>query len=290
MSQLGTTQGQYSLQDLLRIMQRLRDPQTGCPWDLKQNFQSIVPSTLEECYELAAAIESEDYAHLADELGDVLFQVIFYSQLGSEQQLFDFGVVVDGLCQKLLRRHPHVFANGEIEGLVDSDSDVTRGKSREIDSQAVKAQWEKIKAQERASRSQHGALDDVPLNLPALPRAQKLQKRAARVGLDWHELDGVLAKLDEEIAELRQAIQDQDGRASADELGDVLFTAVNVARHLDCDAETSLRNANAKFERRFGAIEARAAEEGIELPGLDAQDWERLWAFAKQLEHKHDMS
>lgn len=262
----------YSLEDLLRIMARLRDPETGCPWDVKQSFKSIVPFTLEECYELAAAIESEDYDHVADELGDVLFQVVFYAQLGHESRLFDFADVVDGVCTKLLRRHPHVFADGEIEGVVQQQTTAT----------AVKVQWEAIKSEERATRALLGALDDVPTALPALPRAQKLQKRASRVGFDWQTLDGVVDKLEEEVAELRDALARQNMADSAEELGDVMFSAVNLSRHIDCDAETVLRDANAKFERRFAAMEAVAKQESLELRALSTDEWERLWRHAKQ--------
>jgi ATP diphosphatase len=261
----------HGMRDLLRIMQRLRDPEHGCPWDLAQDFSTIVPSTLEECYELAAAIEAGDYAHLADELGDLLFQVVFYAQLGSERSLFDFGHIVDGLATKLLRRHPHVFADGDIEGVVEGN----------LDSDTVKRQWEAIKADERAARAQHGALDDVPLALPALPRAQKLQKRAAGVGFDWSDSRGVLDKLDEELGELRDAIAARDAAACEDELGDLLFTVVNLARHLKVDAETALRGASGKFERRFRRMEMLAAQRGQSLDALAPDQLEAHWQQAK---------
>lgn len=261
----------YSLEDLLRVMERLRDPETGCPWDREQDFSTIVPSTLEECYELAAAIEAADWPHVADELGDLLFQVVFYAQLGRERELFDFASVVHVLAAKLLRRHPHVFADGEIEGVV---SDV-------IDSPAVKQQWEQIKAEERAERAQHGALDDVPHTLPALLRAQKLQKRAARVGFDWPDVGGVLAKLDEERAELAEALAAGDAAALEHEIGDLLFTVANLSRHLRVDAETALRRASLRFENRFHTMEAVAGENGLALEGLKAAQLEELWARAK---------
>lgn len=262
----------YDLADLLRIMQRLRDPRSGCPWDLAQDFRSIVPSTLEECYELAAAIEAGDYPHLADEIGDLLFQVVFYAQLGRERGLFDFPAIVHGLASKLLRRHPHVFAHGEIEGVVDAQTDTAE----------VKAQWERIKAEERASRAQHGILDDVPLALPALPRAQKLQKRAARVGFDWSEVTGVWDKLDEERRELAEAQAAGDAAAIEEELGDLLFTIVNLGRHLGVDAESALRRASAKFESRFGAMERRAKDQGVGLEQLESAALEALWQAAKE--------
>lgn len=268
------TESQYTVADLLRIMQRLRDPEHGCPWDRAQDFASIVPSTLEECYELAAAIEAGDFDHVADELGDVLFQVVFYAQLGAEEGLFDFSTVVHGLAEKLLRRHPHVFANREIEGVVPAG----------IDADAVKLQWETIKAQERAGRAQHGVLDDVPLRLPALPRAQKLQKRAARVGFDWPDREGVMAKLAEELAELRDAFDCLDRDAVEEEIGDLLFTVVNLARHEKLDAEGALRRASAKFEHRFRAMEAAAADRGATLGTMAPGELEALWKGAKAAE------
>lgn len=280
----GTTDGgqAYSLEDLLRIMERLRDPEYGCPWDQQQNFASIVPSTLEECYELAAAIEDGDWPHVADELGDLLFQVVFYSELGREKALFDFSSVVHGLADKLLRRHPHVFADGEIEGVVADRTDAL----------AVKEQWEKIKSRERGQREQHGALDDVPLALPALPRAQKLQKRAARVGFDWQDAQGVFAKLDEELEELRDAVNIGDTMAVEEELGDLLFTTVNLSRHLRVDAESALRRASLKFEARFASMESAVTGtdpsesatnvSGQRLEDCSAEELEALWREAKR--------
>ncbi|WP_439102637.1 nucleoside triphosphate pyrophosphohydrolase [Congregibacter sp.] len=272
----------YTLTNLLRIMERLRDPEHGCPWDVQQSFQSIVPSTLEECYELAAAIEAGDYPHVEDELGDVLFQVVFYARLGQEQGLFSFDSVVHGLAEKLLRRHPHVFADGQIEGVV-SERDKLQGGSAQSTA-AVKEQWEAIKSRERASRAQSGALDDVPLALPALPRAQKLQKRASRVGFDWPGVDPVLDKVDEELQELREALAQNDKSAMEDELGDLLFTVVNLSRHLKLDAEAALRRASSKFERRFCNMEARCAATGQALEALDGAAMELLWEQAKASE------
>jgi ATP diphosphatase len=261
----------YTVADLLRVMQRLRDPETGCPWDVCQNFHTIVPSTLEECYELAHAIESEDYDEVADELGDVLFQVVFYAQMGREQNLFDFDSVVTTLVKKLLRRHPHVFADGEIEGLVHERSSV----------QEVKATWESIKQAERRSKQQEGVLADMPLALPALPRAQKLQKRAARVNFDWPGVSEVLVKLEEELGELRTAIDSNSQVNIAEEMGDLLFTCVNLARHLDLDAEESLRRASRKFERRFHRMEESAADDGKYLSDLNEEQLDQLWQDAK---------
>lgn len=264
----------YRIDDLLRIMERLRDPQRGCPWDLEQDFASIVPSTLEECYELASAIEAGDFDHVADELGDVLFQVVFYARLGEERGLFSFASVVEGLAEKLLRRHPHVFAKGAIEGIVDDRSDAS----------AVKERWEAIKAAERAGRAQHGVLDDVPVTLPALPRAQKLQKRAARVGFDWPDRESVLGKLDEEYGELREALAAGAPEAVEDELGDLLFTIVNLARHEKLDAESALRRASAKFERRFQAMERLVELRGEHLEDLNETALDALWRQVKSLE------
>ncbi|MEH6591559.1 MAG: nucleoside triphosphate pyrophosphohydrolase [Halioglobus sp.] len=261
----------YSVEDLLRVMQRLRDPKTGCPWDIAQTFKSIVPSTLEECYELAEAIELEDYPHVAEELGDVLFQVIFYAQLGREQKLFEFGDVVHTLVDKLLRRHPHVFHRGLLEGVVQGTVSVEQ----------VKESWEDIKRSERDAKKQSGVLDDVPLALPALPRAQKLQKRAAGVGFDWPGSEGVIAKLREELAELNEAVESGQADAIEDEMGDVLFTCVNLARHLGVDSETSLRRSSNKFESRFRRVEALALEQHQSLDQLDDAALDVLWETAK---------
>lgn len=261
----------YTLDDLLRVMQRLRDPEAGCPWDLKQDFLTIVPSTLEECYELADAIERGDLPHVAEELGDVLFQVIFYCQLGDERRAFDFASVVDTLVQKLIRRHPHVFADGQIEARV--------GASIGVDE--VKQNWEAIKRTERAGKNRAGTLDDIPLALPALPRAQKIQKRAAGVGFDWREPEAVFATVDAELIELRQALARGDQAAIEDEAGDVLFSMVNLARHLRLDAETALRRATRKFEARFRAMESAAAAEGVALNDESAEALEQRWVQAK---------
>lgn len=265
---------EYSVADLLRVMERLRDPQGGCPWDLEQTFQSILPSTLEECYELADAIEREDLPHIAEELGDVLFQVVFYSQLGRECSAFDFNQVVSTLVQKLIRRHPHVFANGDIEGRV----------GHRLDSAEVKANWEAIKQREREGKSQTGVLADVPLALPGMQRAQKLQKRAATVGFDWDEPGAVLANLEAELSELREALAQGDAGHIEDEFGDVLFSAVNLARHIRVDAESALRRANSKFERRFTAMEKAAENDGSRLEDETSEVLEARWQSVKRAE------
>lgn len=267
----STLTAQYCVSDLIRVMERLRDPEYGCPWDLKQDFASIVPSTLEECYELAHAIEQGDFHHVAEELGDVLFQVIFYTQLGREQQLFSFDTIVSTLVEKLVRRHPHVFGGGEIEGIADASTSVTE----------VNESWEAIKQMERSQRQQHGILADVPVALPALPRAQKLQKRAARVGFDWPDSEPVLEKLQEEITELRQAMSSGCEENIHEEMGDILFTCANLARHLKLDAEHSLRHSSLKFEQRFNQMEALAAASGEDLSQLDDDKLDQLWEQAK---------
>jgi ATP diphosphatase len=264
---------QYTMPDLLRVMERLRDPEHGCPWDLQQDFRSIVPSTLEECYELAQAIEHEDHDHVAEELGDVLFQVVFYAQMGREQGLFSFDRIVDTLVEKLVRRHPHVFADGQIEGRVQQASTVKQ----------VGETWEAIKQQEREARAQSGALADVPVALPALPRAQKLQKRAARVKFDWSSVSAVVDKVREELDELAEAMDDGDASAVAMELGDLLFSCVNLARHLGHDAEASLRDSSRRFERRFTAMEQSAQAQGRSLESLSDSEKDALWEAAKRL-------
>jgi ATP diphosphatase len=261
----------YDLADLLRLMQRLRDPDSGCPWDLAQDFDTIVSSTLEEAYELVSAIEQQDFEHVAEEAGDLLFQVVFYAQLAAERGLFDFPQIVDQLVTKLIRRHPHVFADGELEGVVSSATDLD----------GVKKSWESIKRKERLGRDQSSLLADIPLALPALSRAQKLQKRAAGVGFDWPDGDGVLRKLDEEIGEF-VAAADQGIQRQQEELGDIMFTVVNLARHLGVDAESALRGANDRFEQRFSSMEAATAAAGKSLKEMDAQTLDELWEAAKR--------
>ena len=262
---------EFGIADLLRIMERLRDPSDGCPWDTKQTFTSVIPHTLEECYELVDAIQQGDLPHVAEELGDVLFQVIFYSELGKELGAFDFHAVVEGIARKLLRRHPHVFAEGAVEGRVLGS----------ITTDEVKANWEVIKRKEKVHSKNIGVLADVPKALPALSRAQKLQKRAATVGFDWGEVSGALAKLKEEMDEFQHAVRDNDGESMAEELGDLIFSAVNVARHLGYDAESVLRQANDKFEMRFSDMETAALEEGSALSDESNRQMEARWQSAK---------
>lgn len=265
----------YALADLLELMARLRDPEHGCPWDLQQSFASIAPHTLEECYELVDALERGDLPQVREELGDVLFQVIFYAQLGREQALFSFDELVHNLVVKLLRRHPHVFPSGDL---------YARTATNDVAVEHVNQSWEHIKQQERSEKSQHSVLDDVPLALPALTRAAKLQKRAARVGFDWPDWRDVVHKIDEEKAELLEAIASGDRARIEDEFGDLLFSCVNLARFLDIDPELALRAGNRKFERRFTYIEQALAAAGKQPQQVALAEMEALWVEAKQRE------
>jgi ATP diphosphatase len=258
--------GTNAIRKLLDVMSRLRDPEHGCPWDLQQNFKSIVPFTVEETYELADAIEAENFEQIREELGDVLFQVVFYAQLASEQNRFDFDEVVAGITDKLVRRHPHVFSNNSETATSEAE---------------VKENWERFKQSEREQKKQSAILDDVPRALPALSRAQKLQKRAARVGFDWLDADGVWAKIDEELSELREAIVSQNDSHIEAELGDVLIAVVNLARHLGVDAESATRRANSRFENRFRVMEQAALEEGTSLKDETLEQLEKRWQQAK---------
>ena len=259
------------IEHLLGIVRRLRDPEQGCPWDVDQTFQSIVPHTLEEAYELADAIESKDFDQIREEAGDVLFQVLFYAQMADEQQHFNFADVVDGLSKKLIRRHPHVFSRES-----NAQQEVPIAASEVADS------WEKIKRTERQRKQQSGILDDIPLNLPALTRAQKIQKRAARVGFDWADVAGVFEKLEEEICELKEALVEGEEAAIESELGDVLFCVVNLARHLRFDAETAMRGATRKFEGRFRLMEEQAIVSGSRLEDESVSTLEARWQAAKR--------
>ena len=258
------------MQRLLEIMARLRDPQHGCPWDREQSFSTIAPYTIEEAYEVADAIEQGAMDELRDELGDLLFQVAFYTQMAREQELFDFDQVVAGICDKMVRRHPHVFGDATVEGV-----------------EAQSHAWERLKAEERQrkGRQQSGQLAGVARALPALLRAEKLQKRAAKVGFDWPDCTGVLGKVREELEELEQAQRDSEShQRQFEELGDLLFSCVNLARHLGLDAEQALRQANGKFERRFGAMEAALAAQQRPLAEVDIEELERLWEQVKSEE------
>jgi len=261
------------LRELLRLMACLRDPQGGCPWDLQQNFASIAPHTVEEVYEVIDAIERNDLEHLPEELGDLLFQVVFYARLGEEAGLFDFETIAGRIVDKLLQRHPHVFPDATLASF---------GRRGALAAEDVGSQWEAIKAAEREARQQDASiLADVPLALTALLRAAKLQKRAARQGFDWPDADGVLDKLQEETQELQQARAAENSADVAEEYGDLLFTVVNLGRHLGVEAETALRAANRKFERRVRAMETLLQMQGLTLGELDAQQLDACWRQVK---------
>ena len=274
-------QSSRDIRRLIEIMAALRDPQHGCPWDVEQSFASIVLYTIEEAYEVADAIERGDTEDLREELGDLLLQVVFHARMAEEAGLFDFGGVVEAVTAKLIRRHPHVF-----------------GDARELDSEAVKALWARIKADEKRARAEarrsagataearSGALGGVALSLPALSRALKLQEKAGKVGFDWDDAYAVVAKLREEVAEVEAELADRSAEKLTDEVGDLLFAAVNLARHLRVDPEAALRRANAKFERRFAHIERRLAERGRKPEGVDLDEMETLWLEAKGLERQ----
>ncbi|MBN4055428.1 nucleoside triphosphate pyrophosphohydrolase [bacterium AH-315-K03] len=262
----------YKLEDLLYLMERLRDPNDGCPWDCEQDFSSIVPHTIEESYELADAIERGDMKQIREELGDVLFQVVFYSQLGKEKDHFTIDDVISGLVEKLLRRHPHVFPTGQLHSRANTQTESTH---------KITKQWETLKSIERHNKQQSGVLDDIPIALPALTRAGKLQKRAAQTGFDWTDFADVLQKLQEEIGELSTAIKQDSPDEIEQEMGDVLFSCVNIARHLNVDSETALRRTNKKFEARFRYIEQTALGQGQTLEQLSLEQMDHLWDKAK---------
>jgi nucleoside triphosphate diphosphatase len=261
---------------LIDIMAMLRDPVAGCPWDVQQTLASIVPFTIEEAYEVADAIERGATEDLREELGDLLLQVVFHARMAEEAGLFDFGGVVEAITTKLVRRHPHVFGDA---GALSSDE--------------VKSLWGRIKAEEKRAKlaaetkdgrhaeAKSGALDGVPLALPALTRALKLQEKAGKVGFDWNDVRAVLDKIREEIIEVEAEIAEGSALTQSSEVGDLLFAAVNLARHLKVDPEAALRSANAKFERRFAHIEMRLAEGGRTLEGASLDEMEQLWDEAK---------
>jgi ATP diphosphatase len=256
---------------LIEIMAALRTPGSGCPWDLEQTFRTIAPYTLEEAYEVADAIARDDLTGLQDELGDLLLQVAFHARMAEEQGAFDFGDVVETVTAKLVRRHPHVFADAE-------------GRT----AKAVEGLWERIKAEEKAGKGATGpssALDGVPVALPALTRALKLQDKAGRVGFDWNDPRAVLAKIREEADEIEAELDDADKAAAAAEVGDLLFAVVNLARHLGADPEDVLRQTNLKFERRFAAIERALAARGKTPKQATLSEMDALWDEAKAAEN-----
>jgi ATP diphosphatase len=260
-------QDKRSMDTLLGIMAVLRDPDRGCAWDREQDFGSIAPYTIEEAYEVADAIDRDDLAELRDELGDLLFQVVFHAQMASELGAFDFADVVQAISEKMIRRHPHVF--GAEQAIAAGDQRVA---------------WENIKARERAAGADTSAVAGIGQALPALSRASKLGKRAARVGFDWPEIDGVLAKMHEELDELLAARDAGESAAVEEEIGDLLFTAANLARHLHVDPEHALRAANRKFERRFRAVEALLKDADSDWSTKSPEEIDQLWQTIKARE------
>lgn len=265
----GDPRAAAALAGLLEVMRRLRDPVGGCPWDREQDFASIAPHTLEEAHEVADAIARRDWAQLRDELGDLLFQVVFYARLGEERGWFDFASLTEGIRDKLRRRHPHVFAAQDAQA---------------TDLRSLNQAWEHGKAAERAAQGATGVLDGVALALPALTRAAKLGKRAARVGFDWPDAAAVAGKVREELGELTQELAAGRPDAASEELGDLLFALAQYSRHLGIDPESALRHANRKFERRFAAMETRLQAAGRDPQYLSAQDWDLLWHAVKSAE------
>lgn len=260
------------LERLLEVMRRLRDPESGCPWDIEQTFSTIAPYTIEEAYEVADAIGREDWQDLKGELGDLLLQVVYYTQMGSEQGLFDFDDVASAIASKMIERHPHVFGGDAIE-----------------DAASQSVAWEDTKARERRAKAEargeaSSLLDNVPLNLPALTRALKLQKRMSRVGFDWSKPEPARAKIEEELAEFQAAVDNEEtDERLADEMGDILFTVANYARLMNIDPEAALRRCNAKVTRRFQAVERMA---GDKLPAMSLEDMDQLWNLAKNDERQ----
>ena len=259
----------HPIESLLEVMRRLRDPVGGCPWDKEQTFATIAPYTIEESYEVADAIERRDMGDLKEELGDLLFQVVFHARIAEEQGLFDFNDVAAGMAQKLIRRHPHVFGDAGY---------------RDADAQTVA--WEETKAQERKAKNKTGLLDDVPIGLPALTRAAKLTRRAARVGFDWPSVNEVVDKLDEETRELKAELTQNDLVKAREELGDILFVLANLARKLDVEPEDALRLTNRKFVRRFESIEAALKAQGRTPEQSDLAEMDALWNAAKHTERE----
>ena len=254
-----------NIEKLLEVMQKLRDPKNGCPWDIEQDFSTIAPYTIEEAYEVADAIHREDFDELRSELGDLLFQIVFYAQMATERDHFDFDDVAGEITEKMVRRHPHVFG---------SDNERAKGK--------VEGSWEEIKEQERAIHADESALAGIAKALPALMRAQKLGKRASRVGFDWPDRKGVHLKIQEELEELEEAVGTRDAASIEDEIGDLLFAVVNLARHVGVDAETALTGANHKFERRFRSMEAAIESEDLDLRKETLESLELRWRKAKK--------
>jgi len=278
----------YTIDDLLAIMAQLRNPDGGCPWDLKQDFKSISPYTIEEAYEVVDAIDRDDKEDLCDELGDLLFQVVYYAQMASEEESFKFQDVIQAICEKLVRRHPHVFGDDDLKSDLE-----------------IKGMWERIKTEEKLAKSENiedvpsSILIDVPIGLPAISRAVKLQNKAAKVGFDWPDVSPVFAKIEEELAEVREAIEDgqkdktdeglsQNSQVKlSEEIGDLLFVITNLARHMKIDPEQAARSANHKFCSRFSYIEKELKANGLSLDEASLEEMDALWDEAKTLEPKN---
>ncbi len=256
------------INQLLTIMAKLRNPNGGCPWDLEQNFATIAPYTIEEAYEVADAIAKGDMDELKNELGDLLLQVVFHAQMAAEEKLFTFDDVAAAISEKMIRRHPHVFGDADIK-----------------DAAAQTENWEAIKAAERSKKKSDRTLADVPAALPALMRAQKLQARAARVGFDWPDTRGVIAKIKEELAEVEEALASGNKAHTEEEIGDLLFAVTNLARFVEADAETALRGTNQKFIRRFESVEDGLAAQGKNIKDATLDEMEALWNEAKTKEY-----
>jgi ATP diphosphatase len=261
----------YNFDDLKLLMSRLRDPKTGCPWDVEQNYRSIVPHTLEEVYEVIDTIEREDYEHLSEELGDLLFQVVFYAQIAEEEHRFVLDDVIHKLVAKLIYRHPHVFPEGSLYQVNEQQLDVAE----------IQYQWEELKQQEKRPAK---VLDDVPKALPGMLRAKKLQKKAAKVGFDWPDVSHVIDKAYEELAELQEAIAEGNQQDIEGELGDLLFVLANVARHCHIDPEQAVRSTNRKFENRFDYIESQVQQSGKDWSAFDLEALDAFWDEAKEIE------
>lgn len=265
-----------SIEKLRWIMSALRDPKTGCPWDIKQTFASITPCTIEEAYEVVDAIEQGDFVELNKELGDLLFQVVFYSQLGNEQQLFDFDSVVEAICEKLIRRHPHVFSDAPLK----------------TDTQ-IKANWENEKSKERQTKNNQvnlSILADIPKNLPALSQAAKIQKRCSHLGFDWDNIHDVFAKIEEEVLEVKEELEAREVNQAAlgEEIGDLMFAVVNLCRHAKQDPETLLRRANQKFTKRFQSVEAQVAQSQRDFSQHSLEQLEQYWQQVKLQEKQQE--
>jgi len=274
----------YRIEDLLSLMEKLRDPEFGCSWDRKQSLRTLTGYTLEEVYEVIDAVETGDDAQLQDELGDLLFQVVFYAQIAKEEGRFDFSEVIGSITQKLLRRHPHVFPDASLASFGNS--------ALALNAEQVAERWELIKNEERAQKAGSenasaapSVLDDIPASLPALDRARKLQKRAASVGFDWSAVQGVIDKVKEELAELEAELAEGNQQRIEQEFGDLMFSCANLARHLQIDPESALRGSNRKFEARFRGIESLASDGGEGLEALDEAQLNSLWNQVKATEN-----